>query len=44
MMDEDQIKQIMETTRRKHSGSPYQYKMSNKKRATIMREILTSDE
>jgi hypothetical protein len=44
MMDEDQIKQIMETVGRKHSGSPYQYKMNNKKRATHAREILTSDE
>jgi hypothetical protein len=33
MMEEDQIKQIMETTGRTRSGVPYQYKMNNKKRA-----------
>jgi hypothetical protein len=33
MMEEDQIKKIMETTGRTHSGAPYQYKMNNKKRA-----------
>jgi hypothetical protein len=33
MMEEDQIKQIMETTGRTHSGVPYQYKINNKKRA-----------
>jgi hypothetical protein len=44
MMEEDQIKKIMETTRRMHSGVPYQYKMNNKKRAIAAREGLASDE
>jgi hypothetical protein len=44
MMEEDQIKKIMETTRRMCSGVPYQYKMNNKKRATVVREGLESDE
>jgi hypothetical protein len=44
MMEEDQIKQIMETTGRTHSGAPYQYKMNNKKRAIATREGLASDE
>jgi hypothetical protein len=44
MMEEDQIKQIMETTGRTRSGVPYQYKMNNKKRAIAAREGLASDE
>jgi hypothetical protein len=44
MMEEDQIKQIMETTGRTRSGVPYQYKMNNKKRVVAMREGLESDE
>jgi hypothetical protein len=32
MMEEYQIKKIMETTRKMHSGVPYQYKMNNNKR------------
>jgi hypothetical protein len=44
MMEEDQIKQIMETTGKTRSGVPYQYKMNNKKRAIADREGLESDE
>jgi hypothetical protein len=44
MMDEDQIKQIMETTGRTRSGVPYQYKMNTKKRVVATREGLESDE
>jgi hypothetical protein len=44
MMEEYQIKKIMATTRRTHSGAPYQYKMNNKKRAIVVREVLASDE
>ena len=44
MMEEDQIKKIMETCGRTCTGEPYQYKMNNKKRATTMREGLESDE
>jgi hypothetical protein len=44
MMDEDQIKRIMETTGRTHSGAPYQYKMNTKKRAVAVREGLEIDE
>jgi hypothetical protein len=44
MMDDDQIKQIMATTRRTRSGVPYQYKVNTKKRAVAMREGLESDE
>jgi hypothetical protein len=44
MMEEDQIKQIMETTGKMRSGVPYQYKMNNKKRAIAEREGLASDE
>jgi hypothetical protein len=44
MMEEYQIKKIMETYGRMHSGAPYQYKMNNKKRAIAMREGLESDE
>jgi hypothetical protein len=44
MMDDDQIKQIMATTRNMHSGLPYQYKVNTKKRSVSMREGLASDE
>ena len=44
MMEEDQIKQIMETNRKTRSGVPYQYKMNNKKRSIDDREGLESDE
>jgi hypothetical protein len=44
MMEEDQIKKIMETTGKMRSGVPYQYKMNNKKRAIADREGLESDE
>jgi hypothetical protein len=44
MMEEDQIKKIMETTGKTCSGAPYQYKMNNKKRAIAEREGLESDE
>jgi hypothetical protein len=44
MMEEDQIKKIMETTGKMRSGVPYQYKMNNKKRSIIDREGLASDE
>ena len=44
MMDEDQIKQIMEKARKMHSGLPYQHKMNNKKRAIADREGLESNE
>jgi hypothetical protein len=38
MMEEDQIKQIMETAGRMCSGAPYQYNMNNKKRAIASRK------
>jgi hypothetical protein len=44
MMDEDQIKQIMETIGRTCSGVPYQYKMNTKKRFVATRQGLASDE
>ena len=44
MMEEDQIKQIMETTGRMCSGVPYQYKIKNKKRSIATREGLESYE
>jgi hypothetical protein len=44
MMEDDQIKKIKATTRKTHSGAPYQYKMNNKKRSIAEREGLTSDE
>jgi hypothetical protein len=44
MMEEDQIKQIMETSRRTRSGVPYQYKMNTKKKVVAAREGLASDE
>jgi hypothetical protein len=44
MMEEYQIKQIMETNGKTRSGAPYQYKMNNKKRAIYEREGLASDQ
>ena len=44
MMEEEQIKKIMATVGRTHSGAPYQYKMNNKKRAIAARESLENDE
>jgi hypothetical protein len=44
MLEEDQIWQIMVTTRRTRNGVPYQYKMNNKKRSVDAREGLASDE
>jgi hypothetical protein len=37
MMEEDQIKHIITTTRKMGSGAPYQNKMNNKKRAIVDR-------
>jgi hypothetical protein len=44
MMEEYQIKKIMETAGKMCSGAPYQYNMNNKKRAIAQREGLASDE
>jgi hypothetical protein len=44
MMEEDQIKQIMEKDGKTGNGVPYQYKMNSKKIAIDDREGLTSDE
>jgi hypothetical protein len=44
MIEEDQIKKIMEIARKTCSGVPYQYKMNNKKRAIVDREGLESNE
>jgi hypothetical protein len=44
MMEEYQIKEILEITRKTCNGVPYQYKMNNKKRAITDREDLESDE
>jgi hypothetical protein len=44
MMDDDQIKWIMATTRRTHNGVPYQYKVNTKKRVIVVREGLAIDE
>jgi hypothetical protein len=44
MMDEDQIKHIIEKDGRIHSGVPYQYKMNTKKRVVATREGLASDD
>ena len=44
MMDDDQIKQIMETAGKRHNGVPYQYKVNTKKRVVATREGLESDE
>jgi hypothetical protein len=44
MMEEDHIKQIMETTGKTRSGVPYQYNTNNKKTSIANREGLASDE
>ena len=44
MMDNDQIKRIMATTRKTCNGVPYQYKVNTKKRDVALREGLESDE
>jgi hypothetical protein len=44
MMEEDQIKYIVEKVGKTRSGLPYQYKMNKKKRAIADREGLISDE
>jgi hypothetical protein len=44
MMNEYQIKRIMETTGKMCSGVPYQYKVNTKKRVVVMGEGLESDE
>jgi hypothetical protein len=44
MIDEDQIKRIMETTRKTRSGVPYQYKVDTKKRVIAAREGLENVE
>jgi hypothetical protein len=44
MMEEDQIKKIMEKYGKTRNGRPYQYKMNNKKRAIANREGLVSNE
>jgi hypothetical protein len=43
LMEEDQIKQIMENFGKTRNGVPYQYKMNNNKRAIADKEGLTSD-
>jgi hypothetical protein len=43
MMDENQIKRIMETGGKTRSGVPYQYKVNTKKRVVATREGLESD-
>jgi hypothetical protein len=44
MMDDDQIKKIMEIVGKMRSRVPYQYKVNTKKRAITTREGLESDE
>jgi hypothetical protein len=44
MMEEYQIKKIMETTGKTCNGAPHQYNMNNKKRAIVDRDGLKSDE
>jgi hypothetical protein len=44
MMDEDQIKRIMEVAGNTCSGLSYQYKVNTKKRFVAVREVLASDE
>jgi len=44
MMDEDQIKKIMEIARRTCSGVPYRYNMNTKKRVVVAREGCESNE
>jgi hypothetical protein len=43
MMDDDQIKWILETTGKMRSRVPYQYKVNTKKRVIATREVLASD-
>jgi len=44
MMDENQIRWILETTRKTCIRVPYQYKVNTKKRSVAMREGLVRDE
>ena len=44
MMDEEQIKEIMDRAGTPHSGRPYQYNIDSKKRVVVEREGLESDE
>jgi len=44
MMEEYQIKKIMEKSRKMRKRRPYQYKMSNNKRDISDREGMASDE
>jgi hypothetical protein len=44
MMDDDLIKQIMETYGKTRNRLPYQYKVNTKKRSVVAREGLESDE
>jgi hypothetical protein len=44
MMDDDQIKWIMVTTRKMCNGVPYQYQVNTKKRVVATMEFLVSDE
>jgi hypothetical protein len=44
MMEEEQIKKIMEKYGKTRNGRPYQYNMNNKKRAIADREGLERDE
>jgi hypothetical protein len=44
MMDDNQIKRIMETAGKTHSGIPYQYRVNTKEIAIVAREGLASDE
>ena len=45
MMDDDQIKWILVSSRMTHSEVPYQYKVNTKKRAVAVREgLLSNDE
>jgi hypothetical protein len=44
MMDDDQIKWILASSRMTHREVPYQYKVNTKKRVVAMREGLASDE
>jgi hypothetical protein len=44
MMDDDQIRWILEKTGKMHSGVSYQYKVNTKKRVVDVREGFSSDE
>jgi hypothetical protein len=44
LMDDDQLKWILESSGMMRSGVPYQYKVNTKKRVVAMREGLESDE